>query len=181
VDRINAADAEKGPVFRWTYIVLPAALFIISLILTAAFFPQLSEQVAYHFQDGTPDRWLSRGMLVMWMVAPQVFFILLAFLTVRLILTSARYWPAESSLMRRILPVMGNMLVLPQIVLAFAMLDIYLYNAYQVKLNPSGSSPRPSWPSLDYPGSVLFQIIRQARRRGSKPVRSKKTCQRYIR
>jgi len=31
---------------------------------------------------------------------------------------------------------MGNMVALPQIILTFAMLDIFLYNAYQVHLIP---------------------------------------------
>ena len=31
---------------------------------------------------------------------------------------------------------MGNMVTLPQIILIFAMLDIFLYNAYQVHLMP---------------------------------------------
>jgi uncharacterized membrane protein (DUF485 family) len=31
---------------------------------------------------------------------------------------------------------MGNLMALPQIILLFAMLDIFLYNAYQIKLIP---------------------------------------------
>ena len=60
----------------------------------------------------------------------------MAFIVVRLVLLSARYWPIEDTLMRRILPVMGNMLALPQVILTFAMLDIFLYNAYQIRLIP---------------------------------------------
>ena len=32
--------------------------------------------------------------------------------------------------------VMGNMIVLPQIILCFAMLDIFSYNSYQIHLMP---------------------------------------------
>ena len=31
---------------------------------------------------------------------------------------------------------MGNMVALPQIILGFAMLDIFLYNAYQIDILP---------------------------------------------
>jgi len=33
-----------------------------------------------------------------------------------------------------ILPIMGNMLALPQIVIIFAMVSFFIYNAYQIKL-----------------------------------------------
>ena len=37
-------------------------------------------------------------------------------------------------LVDRLLIIMGNMVALPQIVLAFAMLNIFSYNAYQIQL-----------------------------------------------
>jgi uncharacterized membrane protein len=162
---INASITDKKIVFRWTFIVLPVVLLFISLVLTAVFYPQLPAQVAYHFQDGSPDRWLNRGAFVAWLVVPQFFLTLLAFIVVRLVLLSARYWPAENILLRRIVPVMGNMLALPQIILALAMLDIFLYNAYQIRLIPL-------WVSaviIMGLGLVIlvvffFQTIRQARR-----------------
>jgi hypothetical protein len=70
------------------------------------------------------------------MLLPQLFFTLLAFITVRVVLLAARYWPAESRAMHQALLVMGNMVALPQIILTFTMLDIFLYNAYQIRLIP---------------------------------------------
>jgi uncharacterized membrane protein len=162
---INASITDKKIVFRWTFIVLPVVLLFISLVLTAVFYPQLPAQVAYHFQDSSPDRWLNRGAFLAWLVVPQFFLTLLAFIVVRLVLLGARYWPAENILLRRIVPVMGNMLALPQIILALAMLDIFLYNAYQIRLIPL-------WVSaviIMGLGLVIlvvffFQTIRQARR-----------------
>jgi len=55
---------------------------------------------------------------------------------VRMVLLGARYWPPESRAITRLLPVMGNLAALPQIILVFAMLGIFLYNAYQIKLIP---------------------------------------------
>jgi uncharacterized membrane protein len=162
---INASITDKKIVFRWTFIVLPVVLLFISLVLTGVFYPQLPTQVAYHFQDSSPDRWLSRGALVAWLVVPQFLLTLLAFGVVRLVLLSARYWPVENTLLRRLLPVMGNMLALPQIILTLAMLDTFLYNAYQIRLIPL-------WiPAviimvlgLIILGVFFFQSIRQARR-----------------
>ncbi len=67
--------------------------------------------------------------------------------------------------MRRLLPVMGNMIALPQFILTFAMLDVFLYNAYQIKFIPI-------WVFITIImvlgviilGVFFFQIIRQARR-----------------
>ena len=122
--------------FRLTHIVLPAAILIISIVLAAFFYRLLPPDVAYHFQNGSPDRWLGRAPVTAWLVVPQALFTLLAFGMVRTAMLSARYLPPESSPMPWLLPVMGNMLALPQVILIFAMLDIFLYNAYQVKLMP---------------------------------------------
>jgi uncharacterized membrane protein len=112
------------------------ALLLVTLVLTAFFYPRMPDQVAYHFQGDSPDRWLGRGTFMTWMVIPQAIFTLLAFIVVRVVLLGARYWPAEDAPIRKILPVMGNMVALPQIILTFTMLDIFLYNAYHVQLMP---------------------------------------------
>jgi hypothetical protein len=96
----------------------------------------LPAQLAYHFQGDLPDKWLGRGAFLAWMLLPQLFFTILAFLVARVVLLGARYWPAESLAMKQALPVMGNMVALPQIILTFTMLDIFLYNAYQIRLVP---------------------------------------------
>ncbi len=49
---------------------------------------------------------------------------------------TSRYLPQQSSPLPSLLPIMGNMVALPQIVLVFAMLDFFLYNAYQIELIP---------------------------------------------
>lgn len=162
---INANITGKKIVFRWTFIVLPVALLFISLVLTAVFYQQLPARVAYHFQDDSPDRWLSRGAFVAWLIIPQFFFTLLAFLIIRLILLSARYWPLENTLMRRVLPVMGNMFALPQIILTFAMLDIFFYNAYQIRLIPLWVFTLVIMVlGVGVLGTFFVQTIRQARR-----------------
>ena len=49
---------------------------------------------------------------------------------------STRYQLDESTPIKKVLPIMGNMVALPQVILTFAMLDIFLYNAYEIHLIP---------------------------------------------
>jgi hypothetical protein len=133
---INSTSSENKVTFRWTYIVLPALFLLISLILTAIFYPRLPAEAAYHFQNGSPDKWLGRGTLTVWLLVPQIILTLLGFAVVRAALLTARFWPAEGSPLTGVLPVMGNIVALPQLILLFAMAHIFLYNAYQIKLIP---------------------------------------------
>ena len=80
---------------------------------------------------------MSRGAIIAWMLAPQFFLALLAAAIIRGITKlSTRFRQTASRGVERILSLMGNMIVLPQIILGFAMLDIFSYNAYQIHLMP---------------------------------------------
>ncbi len=137
IKEITAAEVLP---FRWSYIILPLAILSLSIILTAYFYHQLPAQVAYHFKlDGSPDRWLSRGMIMVWLLAPQLFFTLLAgAITWGITKLSILSRQPESSWIKPegTLSLMGNMIVLPQIILCFAMLDIFSYNSYQLHIMP---------------------------------------------
>jgi uncharacterized membrane protein len=71
VSAINPTSSEKKIAFRWTYIVLPLAILILSIILTVFFYGLMPPKVAYHFEDGDPDQWMSRGAIIAWMIIPQ--------------------------------------------------------------------------------------------------------------
>ncbi|TRZ48880.1 MAG: DUF1648 domain-containing protein [Dehalococcoidia bacterium] len=124
--------------FHWNYIIAPLAILILSIILTAYFYHLLPQEVAYHFQpDGSPDRWLSRGAAIVWAVAPQLFLTLLAgAITWGITRLSRLSGQTEGTWIKpeRVLSLMGNIIALPQIVLCFAMLDIFSYNSYQMNL-----------------------------------------------
>ncbi|MBI4187811.1 MAG: DUF1648 domain-containing protein [Chloroflexi bacterium] len=113
---------------------------MLAMIVTAYFFPRLPNEVAYQFKsDGSPDGWLSRSAFVLWMLLPQLLLTLLsAAITWGITRLAALFRQAESTRINpeKILLVMGNMVVLPQIVLGFAMLDIFSYNSYHVRLLP---------------------------------------------
>jgi uncharacterized membrane protein len=126
--------------FRWSYIIAPLAVFILSLILIAYFAPHLPNEVAYHFSpDGSPDKWFSRSAAIGWAVVIQLFLIVVAIAipwgTTKL---SALAGQTEGAVIKpaRTLSLMGNMIALPQIILLFAMLDIFSYNSYQTHLMP---------------------------------------------
>ena len=123
--------------FRWTYIILPVAILLLSIILAAYFYHLLPGEVAYHFQDGSPDKWMSRGAIIAWMLTPQLLLSLLSVAIVwGIIKLSARFQQTASGWVGKILSLMGNMVALPQVILGFAMLDIFSYNAYQIHLMP---------------------------------------------
>jgi len=129
------ANKTKPVPLRWTYILLPAAILLLSIILAAGLYPQLPAEVAYRFADGTPDGWLSRAAFTTWAIALQLALSLLSLVVVSVAALAVRQLP-ESALTRRLLAVMGNIVVLPQLIIAFAMLDIFLYNIYQIQLLP---------------------------------------------
>jgi uncharacterized membrane protein len=126
--------------FRWSYIVAPLAVFLLSIIVSACFYHLLPDEVGIHFGlDGTPDRWLSREMTMVTMLVPQLFLMLVAAALAwgMTKVTSRFQQPGETRVnLGTILSLMGNMVALPQIVLGFAMLDIFVYNAYQIHLPP---------------------------------------------
>ena len=117
--------------------MLPVAIFLLSLILAVYFYRLLPPEVAYRFSDGEPDRWMNRGAIIAWMIIPQFVFALFALAVISVAtIVGTRLGLAESTPVRKLLSIMSNMVVLPQIILAFAMLDIFLYNAYEIHLIP---------------------------------------------
>lgn len=130
----------KGLSFRWSHIILPLAILLLSILLSAYFYHLLPAEVAYHFElDGTPDRWLSRGTAVVWVLIPQLFLTLLAGATVWIITKLgifARQTRGAWIKPEGMLPLMGNMIALPQLIIFFAMLYIFSYNSFQIHLMP---------------------------------------------
>ncbi len=135
----ETSSAETLP-FRWNYIILPLVTLFLSLILTAYFYHQLPIEVAYHFNsDGSPDKWLSRDMITLALLIPQLLLTLVAGASVwGIIKLGALSQQPETALVKpgRLLSLIGNMVALPQIILCFAMIDIFSYNSYQIHTMP---------------------------------------------
>jgi uncharacterized membrane protein len=126
--------------FRWSYIVLPLVFLSLSIILSAYFYHLLPTEVAYHFKlDGTPDRWLSREITIIWVLIPQLLLTLMAGgITWGVTKLGKLFGQTEGTWIKpqRILSFMGNMTALPQLIVFFAMLNVFSYNSYQVQLMP---------------------------------------------
>ena len=126
--------------FRWKHIAFPAVILVISVILTAVFYDRLPESVGWTFQsDGSPDRWANKGTLVFWIIGLQVFFVLAASGIIRGITSIYnKYTDSDSGPMNPgiMIGIMGNMLVVPQVIIFFAMIDVFSYNSYQTHFLP---------------------------------------------
>jgi hypothetical protein len=112
----------------------------VSIVLTASFYHRLPVEVAYGFKlDGSPDKWLSRGTIILWMLIPQLFLTLLA-VAITWGITKLGIPSVQKEGIRikpeRMLSLMGNMVGLPQIILCFALADILSYNSFQTHIMP---------------------------------------------
>jgi uncharacterized membrane protein len=126
--------------FRWSYIIAPAIVFLISIILFAFFYHLLPAQVAVHFDmDGNPDNWLSPAVTGVTVLAPQLLFVLLAWgIAWGATRLGNRFSQAGGGWVKteRLVSFMGNIMALPQLIMLFAMLDILSYNSYQTHILP---------------------------------------------
>ena len=134
------ANAVTPLTFRWRYIILPITILLLSIVLVIYFYRLLPADVAYHFEpDGSPDSWISRGMAIIWALLPQFCLALLAVAITwgaTKLNTLVKQSTAAGINLQTLLALMGNMVTLPQIIICFAMLDIFSYNAYQIRLMP---------------------------------------------
>ncbi len=117
--------------FQWKYVLFPGLVLVLALALVFFYYGQLPPSVAYHFDDGTPDRWASRLIVLLVVLVPQFVAAGAALAVVGIIVMLARKFKgADTRLMGLLTMLMGNMMGLPQVVLIVAMLDIITYNVY---------------------------------------------------
>jgi uncharacterized membrane protein len=125
--------------FRWGYVMAPLAVLLLSVILSAYFYHLLPAEVAYHFElDGTPDRWLGREMTLVLALLPQLFLTLLACgVTWGAAVLSNRFGQVGGKVRpESVVLFMGNLIAVPQLIIGFAMVDIFSYNSYQIHIMP---------------------------------------------
>jgi len=126
--------------FRWSYITAPIAVLLLSIVLFGYFYHLLPAELATHFElDGTPDGWLSREITMVVLLLPQLFLVLLAVAIswgVARLSTSFRQVESSGVKLERVVLFMGNLVALPQLLLCFAIVDIFSYNLYQQHIMP---------------------------------------------
>lgn len=131
-------DGEKLT-FRWRYIALPVAVLAASLMLTAVLYSRLPAELAYHFtEDGLPDRWMGRTQFILVALVPQALLTLVAAVIAGVMtMLSSRLKNIKTAIkLEHIISFMGNVLSLPEMVLAFFMLDVFLFHALNVPFVP---------------------------------------------
>ena len=125
--------------FRWKYILLPLSILLLMAALTAIFYPQLTDEVAYRFNmNGSPESWLSRQVILILALLPQlILLIIAAFITYGTTRAGRSMGQITSALKpERLLMLMGNLVALPQIIFGFVMLDVFIYNTHDNHLMP---------------------------------------------
>jgi uncharacterized membrane protein len=121
--------------FRWTYILLPLVILFATVVTAAFFYRLLPPELAYHFKSGAPDGWISRGAAVILINALQFVLALASAAVISLtFLFSGKQ--VEAGPVSKIVTIMGNIVIMPQLIIFFAMLDIFLYNSYGIHLLP---------------------------------------------
>jgi len=132
-------EKMKASPFRWRYIMLPLTVLLLAILIVAVFYRQLPAEVAYYFRlDGSPDRWMSRGTTIVWVLTLQFLLTLVAGTITWAIAKLGILSPAGEAQTKpeKVLAFVGNAIALPQVILCFVTLDIFSYNSYQVHLMP---------------------------------------------
>jgi len=138
---MNRTTDKSVFAFRWRYVGLPLILLLLSIVLVAVFYSRLPFQVAWHFQsDGSADGWVIQPLIVFWVLLPQ-FVLTLGAIVITWVnsILARRFLDPEAALVnpRKIMLIMGNMVAIPQLIIIFAMLDIFSYNSNYTHLRPS--------------------------------------------
>ena len=136
---INTAESiKKTPKsigFRWAYIAAPAAVLLIAVIIAVSLYGKLPQETAYRFSGGVVVSRLDRAVFLAWVLGLQLVFVLLALaLTFSITSAARRIQLAETPQNRMLFAIIGNIVALPQIIIAYAILDIFLYNIYEKAL-----------------------------------------------
>jgi len=141
--RVKSSDNptdEKKPSFRFKHIILPVCVLLLSIAFTLYFFRLMPDEIAYRFTtNGEPDNFASRSFVISLLLGAQFLVVLISWGIV-LVVGRLRFLKEESSslwLKPDKLPLlMGNMLVIPQLILSFTLLDILSYNANDSHIMP---------------------------------------------
>jgi uncharacterized membrane protein len=137
--RTNQDVSTNRLTFKFQYVILPVVIFILCAVISAILYNTLPGEVSYHFQtDGMPDGWIGRVSFVSIGLLLQLFFALLGTGIVFGVSKTGILTRSTESIIKpnSLLLFMGNLVAFPQIIIGFAMLDIFSYNAYQKHLMP---------------------------------------------
>jgi uncharacterized membrane protein len=125
------AQAATDLSFRFSYITLPSAIALGVIITLAILYSSLPAEVAYRFSSsGSPRDAVSRETFMALMTGVQLVMVAAAALIAFVILRFARRMLKDSPPLvppGRIIWLMANMVVMPQLIMAFLALDATYY------------------------------------------------------
>jgi uncharacterized membrane protein len=137
-EQLPAAEkSENKSGIRWIYFIFPVVLLLLTVSIVVYYYGKLPDAVAWRLNSaGSPT--ISRSRIVLWAIVPQLLLTLLAVvITYGTTKISAAFSQAADTGINlgSILIIMSNMVVIPQLVLIFAMLNIFSYNSTQTRIS----------------------------------------------
>lgn len=132
-------QAEKARMaFRWSYVAMPLALALASIIYAALIYARLPAQLAWRFDaSGLPYTTAAKSTFVAFMLAIQVgiaasaWLITVIFLKIASLMSRNSVIPLNFS---GFIFLLSNMLLLPQIIMGYLMFDAFHYGLYGTHL-----------------------------------------------
>jgi len=133
--------AATPPVkFSLKYVALPLISVVLTVVLIAVVAGRLPLQVGYNFNDsGIPTSLMPRGQLIFLTLLPQLLLTLLSFSVVWVVTRLGNIFQSAGGgklPATGLLGIMGNIIGLPMLIIAYAMAGIYSYNAFDITLPP---------------------------------------------
>ncbi|MCL2140552.1 MAG: hypothetical protein FWH42_02575 [Dehalococcoidia bacterium] len=139
----KTSPSEKShliPAFRISFVIAPATLAVFAIILSACVFGALPASIDYRFtSEGVGRNSMSSIIFVLVLSAIQVICAIIAWGTVSIIVRlSHNYFRDEAPLFKLdgFIMLMSNMVLLPQVILSYFMLDTYIYALWEKHLIP---------------------------------------------
>ena len=129
--------AVKKTEVRWSYFILPVIILLASIVITIYFYDKLPNAVEWRLNSNNSPT-ISRSQVVLWAIGPQLLLTLLAIVItyggtkIGDLLGDAS---GNSIKLDAILMVMSNMVIIPQLILIIAILNIFNYNSFQTHIN----------------------------------------------
>lgn len=137
----DTAIPQDAPVFRLRFVIVPIVLAALCFVAAVAFYSSLQSPIAYRFNaDGEARNSMNAAGFVIIMAAMQIIGALIAWGTATIIIrmghgafkTSAPQFKLDG-----LITIMSNMILLPQIIVAYLMLDSFIYNVWQRHFIPA--------------------------------------------
>ncbi|MCL2615941.1 MAG: hypothetical protein FWD30_03985 [Dehalococcoidia bacterium] len=141
---VQAGQATyNAPVFRLRFVIAPIVLAALCLIAVVSFYASLGSPLAYRFDAaGEARNVMNKNAFVIIMVVAQAIGALIVWGLANIIIKMGHSAFKTSEPQFRLdgfITLMSNMILLPQLILAYVMLDAFIYSVWQRHFIPATS------------------------------------------